>query len=197
MTPPYTLPTRAFAALRRTVQLTQRGFALVTALLFLIILSILAVTMFGSSGMQGKIAGNTLEYQRAMQAAEYALRYGEWLLQQRGLTETTCTQMVDLSVVGNQPMVCLNALANPTTLPWSAGLNLTPVGMTVRAGGGEVFTPGYTGPTDVNYARQPSLYIYKVGPDPSGNMMYQLSTVGYGGNSGTVSVLQAMVSVSP
>jgi type IV pilus assembly protein PilX len=170
------------------------GFALITALLFLIILSVLAVTMFGSSTMQGKISGSTLERQRAMQAAEYALRNGEWWLKTGGMLETTCTQMVDLSVPTNQPMICLNDLTSPTSLPWSAGISLTPRGMTVQANGGTVATTSSTTP-DVNYARQPSLYIFKLGADTSGNMLYRLTAAGYGGLLSSASVLQAVVSL--
>lgn len=174
----------------------RSGFALVTALLFLIILSVLAVAMFGSSGTQGKISGNTLEHHRAMQAAEYAMRNGEWYLQQGGLQEITCTGMIDLTRPPNKPVVCLNPQANPTAVPWTIGMNLTPTGMTVLAGGGVVSTPGSSAPPDVNYALQPSLYIYKVGADPNGNMLYRLTAAGYGGNQSSVSVLQAMVSVT-
>lgn len=179
---------------------TQTGFALVTALLFLIILSVLAVSMFGSSGIQGKISGNTLEHHRAMQAAEYALNYGEWLLKQGGMPSQTCNQMVDLNVPGNRPMICTNPLINPTTVPWTSGMTLTPTGMTVQAGGGMASAPGAagvgnTGVGDVNYARQPSLYIYLFGTDPGGAPLYQLSAAGFGGNSSSVSVLQVVVSL--
>jgi Tfp pilus assembly protein PilX len=74
-------------------------------------------------------------------------------------------------------------------------MTLTPTGMTVLAGGGTVGAAGSSAPADVNYARQPSLYIFKVGNDPTGNTLYELTAAGYGGNQSSVSVLQAMVSV--
>ena len=56
----------------------QRGIALITSLLILVIVALLAVSMYRSFGLQEKIAGNTLEKQRSLQAAESALQYGEW-----------------------------------------------------------------------------------------------------------------------
>lgn len=172
------------------------GFALVTVLLFLIILSVLAVSMFGSSSIQGKISGKTLDHHRAMQTAEYALKFGEWLLQNGNLTEASCTQMLDLAVPANKAVICTNPLVNPATLPWSTGLSLTPSGMAVMAGGGRTPAQGASGTTDINYARQPSLYIYKLGNDASGNPLFQLTAAGFGGSSNSVSVLQAVVSLN-
>ena len=60
----------------------QGGFALMTSLLILIIMTLLALSMFRSVGLQEKIAGNTREKQRSLQAAESALQYGEWWLSQ-------------------------------------------------------------------------------------------------------------------
>ena len=185
------------SALRRLAHTVHKsGFALITALLFLIILSVLAVTMFGSSGTQGKISGTTQEHHRAMQAAEYALRYGEWLLQKGGMTSTNCTQLVDLSVATNQPMICTNDLTNPTTVPWPIGMRLTPSGMTVLAGGGVVAATGPTTPGDVNYALQPSLHIFAFGTDTNNASLFRLTAAGYGGNLSSVSVLQAVVAVT-
>ena len=186
---------RNFAASSSRLR-ASAGFALVTVLLFLIILSVLAVGMFGSSSIQGKIAGKTLDHHRALQTAEYALKFGEWLLQNGNMSEANCTQMLDLAIPANKAVICTNALTNPSTLPWSAGLTLTPTGMTVLAGGGRAPAQNSNSAADVNYARQPSLYIFKLGNDANGNPLYQLTAAGFGGSNNSVSVLQAVVSLN-
>jgi type IV pilus assembly protein PilX len=52
----------------------QRGFALFAALLFLIVLTVLAVTVLRSSTVGERIAGNDLDRARAYQAAEATIR---------------------------------------------------------------------------------------------------------------------------
>ena len=58
----------------------QRGLALVTALLLLIVVTIMALSMFRSFGIQERIAGNTRDKQRAINAAESAQQYAEYWL---------------------------------------------------------------------------------------------------------------------
>jgi type IV pilus assembly protein PilX len=65
---------------RPTGRGTSQGYVLIVGLLFLLVLSLLAVSMMKSFGMQEKIASNTREKQRAFEAAQSALRYGEWWL---------------------------------------------------------------------------------------------------------------------
>ena len=55
----------------------QHGMALISGLLVLVVVTILAVSMFRSFGMQARIAGNTREKQRALHAAESAQEYAE------------------------------------------------------------------------------------------------------------------------
>jgi len=60
----------------------ERGIALVTSLLLLLIITILALSMFRSFGSLEKIAGNLREKDRALHAAESAQQYAEWWLTQ-------------------------------------------------------------------------------------------------------------------
>ena len=58
----------------------QKGMALVSALLLLVVTTVLALAMFRSFGVLEHIAGNTREKQRAFHAAESARTYAEaWL----------------------------------------------------------------------------------------------------------------------
>ena len=66
---------------RRTSARRQNGIALVTCLLILVMLTLLAISMYRGFGLQNKIAANTREKERAFEAAESTLQYGEYWLQ--------------------------------------------------------------------------------------------------------------------
>ena len=55
---------------------TQRGVALISAMLLLIIITILGMSMFRSFPTQEKIAGNVREKERALHAANSAQQPG-------------------------------------------------------------------------------------------------------------------------
>lgn len=59
----------------------QQGVALVMAMVFLMILTIIGVTVMSSTALQEKMAGNVQDKNLAFQAAESALRVGEQYLQ--------------------------------------------------------------------------------------------------------------------
>lgn len=174
--------------------LRQRGIALITSLLMLIVMTLLALSMFRSFGLQEKIAGNTREKQRSLQAAESALQYGEWWLSQgNGGTGVNCTTVYSANTVANMK-TCTNALANPTTLPWSARGDYLPPNMTATSGGGVVSTGANAG--DINYAAKPSLYISYLGLDPTGqSQLYQVTGAGYGGSANGASVVRSTYAI--
>jgi type IV pilus assembly protein PilX len=189
-------PPPAIERVRSVAPRRQRGFALITSLLILVVVTLLAVGMYRNFGLQEKIAGNTLEKQRSFQAAQSALQYGEWWLGQgNGGTGTACTGVLDGNTVASLK-VCIDPLANPATLPWTARLDYTPPGMTVQADGG--LNTGSTGLVgDVNYASRPSLYISYLGLGPDGkSMIYQVTGAGYGGSSTSASVVQSTYAMS-
>jgi len=113
---------------RRPCQQREYGFILITSMLMLVMLTILGVSMGKSFGLQELIAGNQREKIRAFGAAESTLNYAEWWLNQpnNAGTGTNCTG------VTTTPIVCSNALANPTVLDsithrWLVGVNYTPL----------------------------------------------------------------------
>ena len=173
----------------------QRGMALITGLLMLLVMTLLALSMFRSFGLQDKIAGNTREKQRSMQTAESALQYGEWWLSQgNGGTGSNCTTVYSANTIANM-MTCTNALTNPTTLPWTARGDYLPPTMTVASSGGVVSTGGNIG--DINYYSKPSVYISYLGLDPTGHsMLYQVTGAGYGGSANGASVVQSTYAIA-
>ena len=71
---------RVESSLRR-----ERGAALVVALVFLLVMTVLGVTSMRTTTLQERMAGNLQDKNLAFQAAEAALREGEEFLQQATL----------------------------------------------------------------------------------------------------------------
>ena len=170
---------------------TSRGFILIVGLFFLVILTMLSIAMFRSFGLQERIAGNTRDKQRAFEAAQSALQYGEWWLGQgNGGTGAICAGVTNGNVMTSM-RVCSNALATPTTLPWTIRTDYQPPQMAVAAGGGVVSAGG-----DINYQAVPGLYISYLGLSPNGSL-YQVTAFGYGGNANTAAIVQSTYRTSP
>jgi len=60
---------------------TQKGVVLVISLVLLLIMTLLGVTAMSTTTIQEKMAGNTLDRERAFQAAEAALRDAEQFIE--------------------------------------------------------------------------------------------------------------------
>jgi len=94
--------------------LAQRGMVLVSSLLLLIVVTIIALSMFRSFGIQEKIAGNVREKQRALQAAVSAESFAENWLSLYGPTTPSapCSNLLNGNI--GQGQICSNALTGPT-----------------------------------------------------------------------------------
>src|ERR1700676_2511384 len=100
----------------------QRGIVLVTAMLLLIVVTIMALSMFRSYGTQERIAGNTRDKQRALNAAISAQQFAEsWLAGGFATAKINCVAPLITSNVGQ---VCSN-LPNLNNLPWTSGVVYT------------------------------------------------------------------------
>ncbi|MFZ6847446.1 pilus assembly PilX family protein [Undibacterium sp. RuRC25W] len=184
----------------------HKGIALVTALLILVVLTLIGLTMFRGFGLQQKIAGNTREKERAYQAAQNALEYGEWWLvngtqgTSRPGSGTTCASAQSTAINAQSSMlVCSNALATPSDpTSWPAMLSYTPPPMIVSAGGGST-TDAFNN-TDINYNQAPGIYINFQNRviDSRGNTtnVYTVTAVGFGGSKNSTSVVQSVYSVT-
>ncbi len=169
----------------------QRGFILVTGLLFLVVMTLLGLALFRSTGLMDRITANTRDKQRSFEAAQTALEYGSWWLSQSsgGGNGTTCAtnSMPDsstLHVCSEALPASLSTLQDYTTWYQQAYVYKTP-GMTVAAGGGMAST------TDINYQGYPGLYIEKLGLSTDGkSTFYQITSYGFAGDANTVSVVR-------
>ncbi len=176
---------------------SQRGMALVSAMLLLIVMTILAISMFRTFGTQEKIAGNTREKQRAIHTADSAEAYAEWWLSSQGGINATAGVACTGLAGGNadQPhQVCSTPLntvvpgADVSVVPWTvAG---TPVGFTYTPTG-FVTTAGTTD----SYFQSPRLYISYISGfynSQTGvqSSSYLIDAAGWGGTPTSVSVVE-------
>jgi type IV pilus assembly protein PilX len=161
----------------------QSGMVLVTSLLLLIVVTLLAVGMFRSFGLDEKIAGNVREKHRALSAAETAEQYAEYWLATVGGTPIACAAGF---VSFNPGQVCTIPLANADRIPWTSGVNYIPT-----VGSSAMNVTGVNGGQGA-YFKNPAFYIGFLGATPSGlGTIYQIDAVGYGGSVDTAAVVEA------
>jgi len=193
----------------------QRGVALISAMLLLIIITILALSMFRTFPIQEKIAGNVREKERAFHAANSALQYAEWWLMANNniangdIVCTGQTTLPDANLNVNVGQICSNPLytiapqppgliGDLTALnnvPWAVagkpvGVQYTPNGMNV-AGNAAVTA------NDSTYVSAPVFYIADLGAagDAQGEA-YQIDAYAYGGSTNTVAVVESVYEVA-
>jgi type IV pilus assembly protein PilX len=160
----------------------QRGLVLVTSLLMLVVVTLLAVAMFRSFGTDEKIAGNTREKHRALNAAETAEQAAEaWLASGNGVAAVNCVGplIYPASQICNATMQSTNI--DPTVLPWTTAVSYTAPTMVVGpAGAGTYINP-------------PQYYIAFLGSKTIGlNTVsyFQIDAVGYGANANAAAVVE-------
>ena len=170
----------------------ERGFILVTGLLFLVVMTLLGLALFRSTGLLDRLTANTRDKQRSFESAQAALEYGAWWLttSSGGGDGKTCAanSYPDVTTIH----VCTEAL--PTSLITIAALawapqafTYTPPNMVVQAGGGM-----NTALTDVNYQAPPGVYLENLGLSSDGKTtFYQATAYGRGGDVNTYSVVRS------
>ncbi len=168
-----------------------RGMVLVTSLLLLVVVTILAVGMFRSFGVDEKIAGNVREKQKALNAAETAEQNAEsWLAQGINTGATVCAAPMVAASIGQ---VCSNTMAslnmNPAVVPWQ--ISGAPVGVFYTPSDGtNTMTTSGTG----SYYKVPAYYIGLLGSVTANRITttyYQIDAVGYGSSPDTAAVVEA------
>jgi type IV pilus assembly protein PilX len=163
----------------------QDGMVLITTLLLLIVITLLALAMFRGAGLDNRIAGNVLDKQRALQAAESAQEYAEqWLYD-----DVTTSPLVNCgteAAATTTPVICNEPLfeqTQPAEVPWAAGgaFEYT-TDITTSTTGGENTLYGY-----------PMAYIGYLGADATvpGAQDYMVDAWSYGGSEATVAVVQS------
>lgn len=181
------------------------GMVLITTLLLLVIVTLLALAMFRGAGLEGRIAGNMMDKQRALQAADTAQEYTEqWLLgNASSVPPPACTNS---SFTGaTTPIVCSNALSTSTdalsasVVPWSisgAAVGYTYTPTIPYLSGGSVQTellPTSTSGGVGQYYQAPVVYIAQLGADATvpNAVDYQVDAWSNAGSNGTVAVVES------
>jgi type IV pilus assembly protein PilX len=179
----------------------QAGVVLVMSMLLLVVITLLALSMFRGVGMQELIAGSLREKDRALQSAVSAQQYGEWWLTTGNNINNTVTCAPGLLNANlNAGYVCSNSLTSAgatsvTTVPWTGaggveiGTSYTPPSMLVN---------GSTAGAAINtFWEAPRFYITLLGASPTGNgNIYQIDAWGYGGDPNTVVVVETTYLIS-
>jgi len=183
-----------------------RGFVLIASLLLLLVMTLLALAMFHSFGIQELVAGSVREKQRALQSALAAEQYAEIWLTAPG---NILTNTVDCSTVTLQsysatsvPYICLKPISSVvtvTSVPWKIGVN--EVGFTffpgATTGTGDMFvstTGGIFGVNQASYYQVPRFYIGLLSATAS-QAVYRIDAWNWGGTTNTAAVVEANYTV--
>lgn len=130
----------------KTPSQTQSGAALITSLVFLVMLTLMSFTVFNSAVLQGRMTGNLRDRQIAYSAAEAALRDAEDYIRNSGricgLTEdsaddndsTTCESGFCYNGAGMDE----SGTSWLTTPVWDAGYWVTTAGASCQAAANKV-----------------------------------------------------------
>jgi type IV pilus assembly protein PilX len=175
---------------RCTVNGRERGLVLVTTLLLLVVVTLLALGMFRSFGLDEKIAGNMRDKQLALQAAESAQNYAEyWLGSGNAGSNVVCSTLVAASVAQTCSNTLPSVVANVAVVPWliggvPVGVYYTPPNMNVS-----------TTQTNGSYYAKPVFYISYLGASGTASI-YQIDAVGYGGSPNSIAVVESTYMVS-
>jgi type IV pilus assembly protein PilX len=165
---------------------------MVTGLLFLVVMTLLGLALFRSTGLMDRITANSRDKQRSFEAAQAALEYGAWWLAQPsgGGSGTTCAgnngtaDVSTLHVCTEALSTSLTAIQDYTTWYQNAFI-YKPPNMVVSPGG------GMANATDINYQAYPGLYVEKLGLSTNGkDTFFQITAYGFAGDVNTVSVVR-------
>jgi type IV pilus assembly protein PilX len=190
-----------------------RGFVLIASLLLLLVMTLLALTMFHSFGVQELVAGNVREKQRALQSALAAEQYAEMWLTAPG---NVLTNTVDCSTVSLQPYsatsvpyICLQPISfvvPVTQVPWKIGAKEVGFmffpGSTSTPGNGDTFgdmyvsqTGALNGNNEASYVQVPRFYIGLLSATAS-QAIYRIDAWNWAGTPNTAAVVEANYSVT-
>ena len=202
--------------LPRNQKRVQTGIVLVSSLLLLLVVTIMALSIFRSFGLQERIAGNTRDKQRALQIAESVQQYAEvWIANSSGAPVAVATGIASSAdslcaasvTMPTAPQICVNNLTSlgvsVTNAPWVnggqyIGVQYTPPGMSV--------TPTLVTGSITNdlYFNQPAFYITDLGA-PAGSLVagagskgevYKIDAYASGVSATTIAVVESTVVVS-
>ena len=188
--------------LRAGAARVQRGMVLITTLLLLIVVTLLALAMFRSVGIENMIAGNVLDKQHALQGALAAQTYAEQWLSNNAVTSVPIDCGLDPGatsslVICSKPLVTQVSGGEVSQVPWVIGTD-TSVGYAYNpANDLDAITPSASGSAapqpNAVFARYPTAYVSLLGTDlTNANAVdYRVDAWSYGGAKATVAVVES------
>lgn len=174
------------------------GFALITSLIFLLVLTIIGVTMYGRVTRQQHMAGNIQQKVMALSAANYASQSARYLLREASSSPlpSDCANLI-----APPTMVCKDDLAtNPVAdTTWASTDN----GIQKLDSTNFLGTVASHGGTEWAYADYPQFYIEYLRPAPpppggcvttkcSKRVVYRITAWGVGGSNAAVAVTRML-----
>jgi type IV pilus assembly protein PilX len=176
----------------------QRGVVLVTAMLLLIVVTIMALSMFRGYGAQERLAGNTRDKQRALAAAISAQQYAEF---QMASGTAPLPGACPAGILPNGMQVCSPPpapapLPNFAVWPWTTGVTYSVFTSNAINGVSNIISATGTRDTatqSASYVQAPVFNIIDLGPNkgtPAGEV-YQVDAVGFGGTNNTVAIVES------
>lgn len=197
----------------------QRGMVLISALLLLVVVTVLAIAMFRSYGIQERIAGNVREKERALHAANLAEQFAEyWLTRDNNATLAPIQCTEQLNAVLNQGAICSNIMslthAGAALSPlgaWDNGDKDNPVSLgvlympTLGAGSVDMHLNSSVDSkswetTGGTYFQEPRFYISDLGtsaiPGVPGEI-FQIDAKGWGTTANAVAIVESTFVVGP
>lgn len=183
----------------------EKGFVLVVCLIFLAIMTLIAVFMFDRFTQDERISGNNREKNRAVDAAQTALDYSKNWMSQAGNVYATgnfntgvaCTTAGSLSAA---PVICSDALQASIKLAppnWStSSVTYAEYAPTPSNSASTLMTVASSGKN--TYTGKTKFYIQYLGsssPTPSTSAWYKVTASATGGNTDAVTVVEAVYNV--
>ena len=154
----------------------------------LIVITLLALSMVRSFGLQEQLSDAAREQHRALEAAASAEQHAEaWLLSDAVPGDAVACAAREGDADTGRARVCSNELASlvadVTSVPWTA------------VGGGEVGIDDAPAagaePAPAGFA-PPRYYIVRLGPSPTGRgTVYRIEAFGYGASRDAVAVIES------
>lgn len=184
----------------------ESGFVLIAALLMLVVMTFMAVSMYRSFTAQQNMAANTKEKGRSFQMAMSTLQYAEYQLLLSGLSNVVATSCAAAPTTPSTFTICP---FDPTNASGSAmQLVGATQGAPAQITNGVKYDPSLDD-TSIQYSKSggaglyydhPQYFVVYLGTDPRSSCqakIYQITALGYGGTSGTVSVVQSTYELTP
>jgi type IV pilus assembly protein PilX len=179
---------------RSCIASRQRGAILVITLLFLTLLTLVAVSGITTGTLEERMARNSRDYNLAFQAAEAALRDARADLSgAAGLSTRNPVIIGNASFPASGCSLGLCVMAAPGVTPvWEVDANWTTVGTFVAYGTYTTALALPLSPTPGGVAQLPRYLIEYIGPSGS-QSIYRITSRGWGASSTTMVMLQEEV----